>query len=291
MPGYPLPVPLFQAIHNSRVVAAGKVYVLDPTTDDPLDTFSDADLTVTNPHPVLLDAQGRAAIYVPAGVIYKIAVHDANDALIYTQPEVQVPAVPAAPAALTHLVGSYMMHATATPKAGWALCDGAAVPRTGGTYDALFAEIGTTFGPGNGTTTFNLPNAKGRFPLFKADASTGSVVGQTGGSLDHTHTGPSHTHTMPDHTHNVPGHTHSVPRDGWTSAESSPPVSGRLQAGGSGVGLEAVASQSTVDNTTGASSALTTTAATGLVTGASGTGATSANNPAFLVVGFLFIKL
>ena len=43
---------------------------------------------------------------------------------------------------------------------GWLLCDGAAVSRA--TYSDLFALIGTTYGAGNGTSTFNLPNLKGR---------------------------------------------------------------------------------------------------------------------------------
>ncbi len=46
---------------------------------------------------------------------------------------------------------------------GWLVCDGRAISRE--TYSALFALIGTTFGSGNGLTTFNLPNGKGRIPL------------------------------------------------------------------------------------------------------------------------------
>jgi len=45
---------------------------------------------------------------------------------------------------------------------GWLMCDGAAVSRT--TYDALFSAIGTAFGIGDGSTTFNLPNFKGVSP-------------------------------------------------------------------------------------------------------------------------------
>jgi microcystin-dependent protein len=49
---------------------------------------------------------------------------------------------------------------TALPS-GWLVCDGSAVSRT--TYAALFAQIGTTYGVGNGTTTFNVPTAQGQF--------------------------------------------------------------------------------------------------------------------------------
>lgn len=53
-------------------------------------------------------------------------------------------------------VGAITAYAAATAPAGWLLCDGSAVSRT--TYAALFAVIGTAYGPGDGSTTFNLPN-------------------------------------------------------------------------------------------------------------------------------------
>lgn len=56
-------------------------------------------------------------------------------------------------------VGTYIQHAGATAPTGFLACDAAAVSRT--TYADLFAVIGTTYGVGNGTTTFNLPDARG----------------------------------------------------------------------------------------------------------------------------------
>lgn len=58
-------------------------------------------------------------------------------------------------------VGSVLPWPTATIPGGWLECDGSAVSRT--TYAALFAEIGTTYGAGNGSTTFNLPDYRGYF--------------------------------------------------------------------------------------------------------------------------------
>lgn len=55
-----------------------------------------------------------------------------------------------------HEPGSVILSAKTTPTRGWLLCDGAAVSRQ--TYKRLFAAIGTSYGTGNGTTTFNLPN-------------------------------------------------------------------------------------------------------------------------------------
>jgi RHS repeat-associated protein len=80
-------------------------------------------------------------------------------------------------------VGSVLPYAgsvTSLPT-GWALADGAAVSRTADSD--LFSAIGTAYGSGDGSTTFNLPNLVGRFPLGQADAGTGSTLGGSGGSL------------------------------------------------------------------------------------------------------------
>ena len=59
--------------------------------------------------------------------------------------------------------GDYKMIAGSTIPDGWLLCNGASVSRT--TYAKLFAAIGTRYGSGNGSTTFNLPNFNGRHVL------------------------------------------------------------------------------------------------------------------------------
>lgn len=88
--------------------------------------------------------------------------------------------------------GSIVMWPTASAPTGYLLCDGTAVSRT--TYATLFALFGTTFGTGDGSTTFNLPNYTNRMPY-------GTTVGATGGSADAIVV--SHTHTITD-----PGHVH-----------------------------------------------------------------------------------
>jgi microcystin-dependent protein len=95
--------------------------------------------------------------------------------------------------------GGIMMWGTGTAPTGWLLCAGTAVSRT--TYAALFAVIGTTFGSGDGSTTFNLPNYTNRMPY-------GTTLAATGGSADavvvsHTHTATS-TVTDPSHSHTIP---------------------------------------------------------------------------------------
>lgn len=94
---------------------------------------------------------------------------------------------------------------TAAPSAptSWMLCDGSAISRT--TYAALFAAIGTTYGAGNGTTTFNLPNLKGRVPVGRDAADVDwDVLGETRGAKTHTLI----TAEMPVHTHVQNPHNH-----------------------------------------------------------------------------------
>lgn len=81
--------------------------------------------------------------------------------------------------------GEITMTGRTTPDTGWLFCDGSAVSRTG--YADLFNAISTTFGVGDGSTTFNLPDLRGRFPLGLAASGTGSTLGGTGGAIDHTH--------------------------------------------------------------------------------------------------------
>ena len=61
-----------------------------------------------------------------------------------------------------NIVGEVGFFARNTAPEGWLKANGAAVSRS--TYAALFAVIGTTFGAGNGSTTFNLPDMRGEFP-------------------------------------------------------------------------------------------------------------------------------
>lgn len=77
-------------------------------------------------------------------------------------------------------LASVMDYAGPTPPAGWAFCAGQAISRTA--YSDLFAIIGTTFGAGNGTTTFNLPDARGCV-VAAVDTMGGSGAGRLTGSF------------------------------------------------------------------------------------------------------------
>lgn len=78
----------------------------------------------------------------------------------------------------------------------WLLCDGQAVSRTD--YALLFNIIGTAYGVGDGSTTFNLPNLKGRIAVGKDSTQTEfDNLGETGGEKAHTLT----VEEMPSHNH------------------------------------------------------------------------------------------
>jgi len=78
--------------------------------------------------------------------------------------------------------GMVSMFGNSTAPTGWLECNGAAVSRT--TYSDLFANIGTTFGTGDGTTTFNLPELRGEF-IRGWDNSRGIDSGRTFGSFQY----------------------------------------------------------------------------------------------------------
>lgn len=76
-------------------------------------------------------------------------------------------------------VGAIMAFAMSTPPDDWLECDGSAISRT--TYAALFAIIGTTYGAGDGSTTFNLPDLRGEF-IRGWDNGKGTDTGRAFGS-------------------------------------------------------------------------------------------------------------
>jgi len=104
--------------------------------------------------------------------------------------------------------GVISAYAGASAPTGYLMADGAEISRA--TYADLFAAIGTTFGVGDGATTFDLPDLRGRFPLGLAAAGTGSTLGEIGGTLDPT-IDLIHSHTVDAHTHDIAhGHADTI---------------------------------------------------------------------------------
>lgn len=94
-------------------------------------------------------------------------------------------------------VGSVMPFAASVAPDGWLFCNGSAVSRT--VYSNLFAVVGATYGNGDGSTSFNLPDYRGR-SLVGMDGGQAEfdALGETGGAKTHTLTVaelPSHSHT------------------------------------------------------------------------------------------------
>lgn len=95
--------------------------------------------------------------------------------------------------------GIIMPFAGTVAPQGCLFCDGSAVSRT--TYAALFAVIGTNYGEGDGSTTFNIPDLSGRVVI---GVSNSHALGTTGGSETVTLTAdqlPAHVHEVPKHGH------------------------------------------------------------------------------------------
>lgn len=110
----------------------------------------------------------------------------------------------------------YPFAGSAVPN-GFLLCDGQAVSRT--TYSELFNVIGTTYGEGDGSTTFNLPDLSGRFGVGSSDSY---ALGSVGGEAEHTLT----VDEMPQHNHSAStssagAHAHSARYKSFAMSQSS----------------------------------------------------------------------
>ena len=101
-------------------------------------------------------------------------------------------------------IGTILDFAAATAPTGYLVCDGSAVSRT--TYAALFAVIGTTWGSGNGSTTFNVPDLRGRTAI---GAGTGTASDATAHALGSN--GGTETHKLTHAQSGVPAHSHPLP--------------------------------------------------------------------------------
>lgn len=157
---------------------------------------------------------------------------------------------PQGPAGVTPVnpPGAMMAYAGLVIPAGYLICDGLAVSRA--TYADLYVAIGTAYGAGDGSTTFNLPNIKGRVPTGKDTAQTEfNTLGKTGGEKVHTLLSdeiPSHKHSFQGTTASATGTQlafHAVPNDsaGVIESEYGPGanvpgnlVGGVLAGGGGG---------------------------------------------------------
>jgi len=118
--------------------------------------------------------------------------------------------------------GTIMAFAGTTAPSGWLLCDGSAVSRT--TYSNLFTTISTSFGAGNGSTTFNIPDLRGRtiFGLDNMGGTTANRLTTTGGINSNNTigaTGGNQTTTLS--TSNLPSHNHTFTGSSVTTTNNT----------------------------------------------------------------------
>lgn len=198
---------------------------------------------------------------------------------------------------------------TAVP-AGWLLADGSAVSRT--IYSLLFSAIGTAYGSGDGSTTFNLPDLRGRVPVGLGTHPDVAALGDSddvGGPVQNRR--PAHQHTVgnPTIALNDPGHAHGISDPSHAHGATDPGHSHGvpLYTGGSGMDLITYSNlnteygyltESTLASTTGVSIQPAVTGitieshATGMTASASGgtvgpQTAAAMDEPSYLVVNYI----
>lgn len=268
---YFTPAP-FEVDVNGVPFVAGQLFFYLTGTDTPLDTYTDVDLMTANANPVVTDSSGHwPDIWLSQSQAYKVRFFTPNTTTTPSTPAdpqgVQVwtrdPVGPAAGGNSTPVAGLLTeIKDIACPVTidgsgqcdqfpQWYLCYGQAVSRA--TFSAAFALMGTTWGSGDGTTTFNLPDLRGRARWgldnmggVAANRVTGGVsgvpattLGGVGGSQQ------SQTDTLVA-VSNVtdPGHNHS------TNAVKFPDVTPGIGIAGGAVGYTFNAAAN-VSNTTG----------------------------------------
>jgi microcystin-dependent protein len=181
------------------------------------------------------------SVELPAGTLIQgtpyVAVYNSSDAVFYLQNFFGSPySIP---------IGAGVdFWGTTTPNSSFVFAYGQAISRS--TYSALFAMFSTTYGSGDGSTTFNIPDMRGRVVAGKGDmggsdaarltasyfGASGTSLGSTGGSQSHTLDStqmPSHTHTATDSGHTHVQHPNTVYQ-----------ANGAIVSGGTGTGLNPV---------------------------------------------------
>ena len=136
--------------------------------------------------------------------------------------------------------GAVMDFAGSTAPAGWLLCAGQAVSRT--TFNALFVAIGTTYGAGDGSTTFNLPDLRGRTTagVDNMNGSAANRVTSGGSGIAGTTLGAAGgAETVTLTTAQLASHTHTggvASGNQWSSASNpcNNDTSGNTGSAGSG---------------------------------------------------------
>lgn len=221
--------PKQQFNQNGTPLAGGLLFTYSSNTTTKLNTYTDYTGQTVNRNPITLDANGQCDVWLISGQTYKWVLSPPGDTDPPTNPfwtENGIVGISNATGAtgatgpisggvalMTGEIREYGGPSNVVP-AGWLLCTGAAVSRT--QYATLFNVIGTIYGAGDGSTTFNLPDKRGRVGagadnmggthanrVTTASIGEAAVLGATGGSelaqqdtLSVEITDPGHVHTF-----------------------------------------------------------------------------------------------
>lgn len=189
---------------------SGDIYFYYSGTSNPAPVFLDSLMTIPAPNPITVGAgEVVPVLFLDTEIIYRrVIVYedgtiDEMDPLgnLFSEGEVGVP------------IATVLDYSGAVAPEGFLFCYGQAISRVD--YADLFTVIGTEYGAGNGTTTFNIPDYRGRVAAGKDNMGgiaagrltapvAGSTLGAVGGEQSHVLTEAelaSHTHTIPDHAH------------------------------------------------------------------------------------------
>jgi microcystin-dependent protein len=200
--------------------------------------------------------------YAPSVGDYCWAIENGADLLIIGSASTQTGSQGVVP-------GEVKMYAGGTIPTGYLLCNGSAVSRT--TYANLFAAIGTTWGAGDGSTTFNVPDARSRSPLCVGQGSglSSRTLGTTGGEENHalaaaengvhSHGGSTgnqnvlHYHNITTGTESA-SHTHNINGSGNTAFRYSSSTEHTASSGVSGVTFGTLDTESALHTHSGSTS-------------------------------------
>jgi|SRR5215831_8338748 len=180
----------------------------------------------------------------PAGKVVLAAVRVAAGATSINTPKIVDKRVTPVIVPSAFATGMYAPYAGSVAPAGWLLCDGTAVSRT--TYAALFSLIGTTHGAGDGSSTFNVPDFRGRGLVGVGTNADCNALAMNDGlpvasrspkhNMTNTLSLPNHIHafTDPGHGHGITDNGHSHPTSAGSVVVGTSPSFGGGGGGGQG---------------------------------------------------------
>lgn len=219
---------------NGTPVAGGLLFTYISGTTTKQSTYKDFTGATQNTNPVTLDTNGQCDLWLISGSTYTFVLSPSTDSDPPTNPFWTENGITGIANSVTGSSGGvatgtltqtgdvkFFSGAGSNLATGWLLCTGAAVSRT--TYATLYGAIGTTWGIGDGSTTFNLPDLRGRVPagadnmggtaasrITFASIGTPAVLGVGAGSeLAQTDT-ITMTVNDPSHLHEISGTTQNL---------------------------------------------------------------------------------